>query len=81
MRFCGHLKCTQSLHDGREVFKRSNSIGTTWMSDDPRESVTLLIQSVPQLLTQAFEEGGAAVGTLFDGLGQVAEDYAGQVLR
>ena len=43
-------------------------------------SVTLFVSSVPQLLSQAFEEGGTAVGVLFNEFGQVAENYAGQVL-
>jgi len=43
-------------------------------------SVTLFVQSVPQLLSEAFEEGGTAVGVLFNELGQVAENYAGQTL-
>jgi RHS repeat-associated protein len=43
-------------------------------------SVTLFVSSVPQLLSEAFEEGGTAVGVLFNEFGQVAENYAGQVL-
>jgi len=43
-------------------------------------SVGLFVSSVPQLLAEAFEEGGAAVGAIFNEFGQVAENYAGQVL-
>src|SRR5258708_18275852 len=43
-------------------------------------SVTLFVSSVPQLLSEAFEEGGTAVGVLFNEIGQVAENYAAQVL-
>jgi len=43
-------------------------------------SVTLFVSSVPHLLSEAFEEGGTAVGVLFNEIGQVAENYAAQVL-
>lgn len=43
-------------------------------------SATLFISSVPQLLSDAFEEGGSAVGALFNDFGEVAENYAAQVL-
>jgi RHS repeat-associated protein len=43
-------------------------------------SATIFAASVPQLLSEAFEEGGTAVGVLFNEFGQVAENYAGQVL-
>lgn len=37
--------------------------------------------SVPQLVSEAFEEGGGAVGQLFNALGATAENYAAQVLE
>jgi RHS repeat-associated protein len=43
-------------------------------------SVTLFVSSTSQLLSEAFEEGGTAVGQIFNEFGQVAENYAGQVL-
>jgi len=42
---------------------------------------TLFVLSVPALIGEAFEEGGAAVGQLFNELGAVAESYAAQVLQ
>jgi RHS repeat-associated protein len=43
-------------------------------------SVTLFVSSVPQIISEAFEEGAQFGGTVLAEFGQVAENYAGQVL-